>query len=67
MIVGKEVTMRKLFVAASAAGIVVAMLTSASAAMMHPMMHPKHMMTKCTGEFMYWDTKTHKCLDSRQS
>jgi hypothetical protein len=49
-----------------AAALIAASSLSASAAMTHATMHKsaKHI-TKCTGEFMYMDPKTHKCTDAR--
>jgi hypothetical protein len=55
------------FVVVLAALLTAVPALSASAANSHPTMHKpaaKHV-SKCTGEFMYTDPKTHKCTDAR--
>jgi hypothetical protein len=41
-----------------------AVATAEAAGMMKPMMSPA---ASCKGEYMYWDAKTKKCLNSTQS
>ena len=57
--------MRTVMIAAIAASIGFAAIASADAAgmMMKPMMSAA---ASCKGMFMYWDKKTHKCVDATQ-
>lgn len=53
--------MRTIVIAIVSASIGFAAIATAEAGMMKPMMSPA---AKCKGVYMYYDTKTKKCVDA---